>query len=207
MCYINIHAVRKSHPWNHKELYIFYIKVLHGCSLKKWLSHIENIACVLTGKWEISVTCLTLFKVFPFFLHISSQLLLNVLSWVDSVTNRLILFVSYGSWHLGSLGLGSQSFINALWLHHGSKQPHWAVMGDWMPHQPGATLKLTTDLAQWAVSTETDCLCSLTSRDSYFERCSPFVRLKRTLCLNYTWHFKAHTKSLLWGQKQTTCLL
>ena len=161
----------------------------------------------MTGKWEISVKCLTVFKSSFFsylFHHNYSWMYYFNLSWF---CHRLILFASYGSWHPGSPGLGSQNFISVLWLCHGSQQPRWEVMGDWMPHQPGAALKLTTDLAQWAVSTEMDCLCSLTSRDSYFERCSSFVGLKRTLCLNYSWHFKAHTKSLLWGQKQTTCLL
>lgn len=52
-----------------------------------------------------------------------------------------------------------------------------------------------------------DRLYSLTLRDSYFERYISLVGLNNTLCLNYTFHFKAHTMNFLQGQKQTSCLL
>lgn len=52
-----------------------------------------------------------------------------------------------------------------------------------------------------------DRLYSLTLWDSCFERYISLVGLNNTLCLNYTFHFKAHTMNFLQGQKQTSCLL
>ena len=78
----------------------------------------------------------------PFFLTciIATTLECTILTWVDSVTNKFILFPFYGSWHLGSLGWNCQKFINVLCSYHGSDQPCWAVMG----HPAGQCADLET---------------------------------------------------------------
>lgn len=91
----------RNHPWNHRELYIFYINVLHDCSLKKWtLPYLKYsmYPSQLNEKFQWNAKLCLVYFSFTHFLPTLHGF--TILTWVDSVKEQI--HIVYILWLMAS---------------------------------------------------------------------------------------------------------